>query len=134
MNKKIVTLGLFFSWVFVLSLPHSAQTNSPARIIQVNITKDGLFVPNKILVRQNKEIIFRVTAYKSSELTLPPNVLHGFYLMYDNIVLIGKTIKTEGRETKKATTEARWTPLFTGEFTLRCPYHQHKFGVLIVKQ
>lgn len=62
------------------------------------------------------------------------DILHGFYLMYDQIVLIGKTIKAEGKEMNKATVEIKWVSRFSGEFTLRCPYHKHKFGTVIVKQ
>lgn len=134
MGKKNIVLGLFTSLSLILSVPCFAQAKDFSRVVRIEITSDGRFVPERILVKQDKEIIFRITAHKGNELTWPPDVLRGFYLMYDQIVLIGKTIKIESKEMGKATIEVRWTPRFTGEFTLRCPYHQHKFGTVIVKQ
>lgn len=129
-----VVLGLCISLNPISSIPCFAQATSSPRVIRVNITRDGHFVPERILIKQDQEVVFRVTAYKSDELTWPPDVLHGFYLMYDQIVLIGETIKAEGNEINKATVEVRWTFRFTGEFALRCPYHKHKFGTVVVKQ
>jgi len=134
MGKKSVVLGLSVGLCLVLLVSYSAQAKSSLRVIQIKITSDGRFVPDRILTKQDKEIVFRITAYKSNELTWPPDVLHGFYLMYDNIILVGKTIKAENEEIGKATIEVKWMPRFTGEFTLRCPYHHHKFGTVIVKQ
>lgn len=134
MGKRGVVLGLCISLNLILSIPCFAQATRSLRVIQVNITRDGHFVPERILVKQDQKVVFRVTAYKSDELTWPPDVLHGFYLMYDQIVLIGKTIKAEDKEMNKATIEVGWVSRFAGEFTLRCPYHQHKFGTVIVRQ
>lgn len=134
MGKKGVILGLCLSLSLVLSIPCFVQAKGSSRVIKVEITSDGRFVPDRILIKQDEEIIFNVTAHKSDVLTWPPDVLHGFDLMYDNILLVRKSIKKESKEINKATIEVRWMPRFTGEFTLRCPYHQHKFGTVIVKQ
>ena len=134
MSKKGIVLGLFAGLCLILSVPCFAQAKGSLRVIQVKITSDGRFVPDRILIKQDEEVIFRVTASQSNELTWPPDVLHGFYLMYDNIVLVGKTIKTESKEINKVTIEVKWAPMFAGEFTLRCPYHRHRFGTVIVKQ
>lgn len=134
MNKKGIVSGLFVGLILILSISYPAQANNFPRMIKVEITSDGRFVPNRILIKQDEEIVFRVTASQSNELTWPSDVLHGFYLMYDNNVLVGKTIKIDGKEINKATIDIKWTPRFTGEFTLRCPYHRHKFGTIIVKQ
>lgn len=134
MSKKDITLGLFVGLSLMWPISYSAQVNDSSRVIQVRITKDGHFIPDKILIKQDEEIVFRVTAIQSNDLTWPSDVLHGFYLMYDNIVLIGKTIKIEDKEINKTTVDIKWTPRFSGEFTLRCPYHRHKFGTIIVKQ
>ena len=133
-KKSIVSISLV-GLSLLLLIPYSAQTKDSLRVIRINITDDGRFVPARILVKQDEEVIFRITAHKSNELTWTPEVLHGFYLLYDNILLVGKTIRIESKEkTDKATSEVKWTPRFAGEFTIRCPYHQHKFGTVIVKQ
>lgn len=134
MNKKTTVLGLFVGLCLALSALCSAQAEGSSRVIRIEITNDGRFVPDRILIIQDEEIVFRVTVSQSNELTWPSDVLHGFYLMYDNIVLIEKTIKRESGEKNKATIEIKWTPRFTGEFTLRCPYHRHQFGTVTVKQ
>lgn len=134
MGKNNIVPELFVGLILVLSMPCFAQAKGSSRVIQVAITSDGRFVPDRILVKQDKKIIFRVTAYRSKELAWPIDVLHGFDLMYDNILLVRKSIKAESSVIDKATIEIKWTFLFTGEFTLRCPYHRHKFGTVIVKQ
>ena len=113
---------------------HSVQANSSPRLIRVKITEDGSFVPNYILLKQNEGVVFRVTAHRSDELTWPPGVLHGFYLMYDNIITIKETIRADDQTMTKKTIEVKWRPLFSAKFTLRCPYHKHKTGDVVVRQ
>lgn len=135
MSKKAIVLGLFVGLGLILSIPYSGQAKASSRVIRVEITSDGRFVPDRILVKQDEDLIFRVTAHKSNELTWPMDVLHGFDLMYDNILLVRTPIKVESLAIDKAKIiDVRWTFLFTGEFALRCPYHRHKFGTVIVKQ
>lgn len=138
MSRKVTILGMFIGLAIVLLIPCYGRANvaSTSRVIPIEITSDGRFVPDRVLIKQDEGIIFSVTAHKSNEVTWPLDVLHGFDLMYDNIVLMRKPIKAESKKkVDKATVEVRWMPRFTGEFTLRCPYHhQHKFGTVIVKQ
>ena len=133
MNRKVIAVPFFISIIFLMFC-HSAQANSPAKVVQITITSGGRFVPDKITLRQDEKIIFKVTAHKSQESTWPPDILHGFYLLYDNIAIIKEAIKAEGATVEKATIEIEWLPRFAGVFTVRCPYHNHAFGVVNVKQ
>ena len=86
---------------------HSVQANSSPRLIRVKITEDGSFVPNYILLKQEEDIVFRITAYRSNEPTWPPDVLRGFYLMYDNIAIMKETIRADDETTAKKTIEVK---------------------------
>lgn len=134
MSRKNIFAVWFAFLSTVLLTPYSAPAKSAARIIRVEITSGGRFVPEKIFVKQDEPIIFVVTAHKSKDSTWPADVLHGFYLMYDSAILIKETVQVQNPKARKATIRVEWTPRFEAEFTLRCPYHQHSFGRVIVKQ
>lgn len=69
MSKKTVIFGSFVILCLVLLISYFAQARSSSKMIRVDITSDGRFVPDRILVKQDTEVIFRVTASQSNELT-----------------------------------------------------------------
>lgn len=61
MGKRSVVLGLCIL-ILDLSILYFTQAKSSSRVIQVKITRDGHFVPERILIKQDQGVIFRVTA------------------------------------------------------------------------
>lgn len=66
MGKKNIVLGLFTSLSLILSVPYFVQAKDFLRVVRIEITSDGRFVPERILVKQDKEIIFRITALRAT--------------------------------------------------------------------
>lgn len=118
----------FALWCAFTSLVWGEELQPGARVIKITATADGRFEPSSIAIRVGEEVVFEVIAYRDADsrhTTWPPDVLHGFMIRLDQMVLIEQPLKEE-------ITWIPWSTLIPSKLTLSCWLHKGMQAIILV--